>query len=413
MAQPGSWGDASNGRSPVEQLNAIGAAHDRQIFAQIIALKENAESVAARTRKQLIEVAEALCPAWVDGLSETGRGIQSLSLEEIAQGIITNVRRRIGELEWRARTDITLDNQGEVEALRQERTLLIQENASLQSQVAMLSAQIHKQLEAPSVPPALPAMTPVGVAAPLEAGSTAAILLCLIVEGEGRAPVLKERLAEAQGFASTKSSSVPRAFAELLDIGLVEEAIAEDLRGKPHLIWPTDAGLLAYRALTGKSGSSLVVTLRKRHRTPSHTYLNIDTADLFRRLGCTVNLTPNEVRSDDGRFVPDMLVFTSDGEPFFIEVEMSASKQGMRERKRKWAVVARNTGGVIRVVSAAAAVLQSVRSETEHFAVEYGGKLDVAIGVYDEMVKKAQQDGAVFDDLWSYARVFNPDGGVA
>jgi hypothetical protein len=402
-----------------QQLNAIASAHDRAAFDQVMTLKETAEGVAAEARKQLVAVAAALAPAWVDGLDLEGTDVNALSLKEIAQSTIAAVRRRMGELEWRARPPSAAETDAaEVARLRGEVAQLSRANENLQTRLAAMNAQVAaasrpvvidavslavsspaKASGAPAHPPATQAMQALPELAP-----AAAILLRLMVEtGEGRVPALREQLAEALDLATEKTHSVRNAFEELQADGLIED-IETGLRGNPHLVWPTEAAVDTYQALTGKRPSLLVVPeLLKRHRTPDHTYLNMEAAGPFRRLDCAVNLLPAEVRDEvNGRFVPDLLIVTPEGEAIFVEVEMGKSKQSKPERMRKWAVIAAHSGGVFRVVCATVEALRKINNELSLLAVDHVGHLDVGIATIDEMAKQVQKNpGVSWNDLWT------------
>jgi hypothetical protein len=405
-----------------QQLNAIASAHDRAAFDQVMTLKETAEGVAAEARKQLVAVAAALASAWVDNLDLEGTDVNTLSLKEIAQGTVAAVRRRIGELEWRARPPAdTKHDAAELARLRGEVAQLSRANENLQTRLAAMTAQVAAAskpvvIEAPVVvdappAPALPsASTPAPVTGapslPAAAGleAPAAALLRLMVEtGEGRVPALREQLAGALDLGSDRAPSVYGGFEALQAAGLIED-VETGLRGNPHLAWPAEAAADTYQALAGKRPSLLVVPeLLKRHRSPDHTYLNLETAGLFEQLGCTVNRLPAEVRDEaNGRFVPDLLVVTPEGEPVFVEVEMGKSKQGKHERVRKWAVIAGHTGGVFRVVCATVEALRKINNELSLLAVDHVGHLDAGIATFDEMAKQVQKDpGISWDDLWT------------
>jgi hypothetical protein len=195
---------------------------------------------------------------------------------------------------------------------------------------------------------------------------------------------------------------VRNAFEELQADGLIED-VETGLRGNPHLVWPTETAVNTYQALTDKRPSQLVVPeLLKRHRTPDHTYLNMEAAGLFRRLDCAVNLLPAEVRdAANGRFVPDLLIVTPEGESIFVEVEMGKSKQGKHERVRKWAVIAGHTGGVFRVVCATVEALRKINNELSLLAVDHVGHLDVGIATIDEMTKAVKENPSSWDDPWT------------
>ncbi|MBN1283962.1 MAG: hypothetical protein JXB47_01045 [Anaerolineae bacterium] len=398
-----SWGN--DVQTPATQIAGMDAAHSRQVFSRVVALKQAAEQVAADARRELIAVAKSLCPAWVDGLSETVPGIDAMSLEDIRKGIVAQVRHQQDALAWRARPTGEVQDNGEIVALYQEIERLKQENERLKHNVALLTAQDQQP---PQPPP--PAAQPSAVSVSgLDAGSPEAALLSLICAGEARSPALRDALAETLGI-SVRTGSITTAFQTLAEKGLIEEFPIEGLRGQPSLVGPTAAGLEASRQLTGQMvETSPLHILLKRHRAPAHTYLNLEAADLLRRLGYDVNLTPAEMRTGHGQFAPDILATSPAGEVFVVEVETGASKDSPRKQTRKWEVVARHTGGVLRVVCANDKALNKTRSAIELMATQYDGRLDIGLGVIAAMFDalKAGGEEVFLDDLWTHRRVFN------
>jgi hypothetical protein len=194
--------------------------------------------------------------------------------------------------------------------------------------------------------------------------------------GETTAEANPDLEAEAQDLLETKAlqNKVLRASIELLGEGTVcrrtevtrilekrnvgsggtikrgvERAIKKNLieivRPKPeisgratHLLKLTPLGLaVARHLLSHDPAEPLLDRLMACHKSPEHTLLNLEAADLLRDLGGTVNLFPLPVKlkNGGGGTLDVDLVWQYDGEVRYVECERETYKNS-QQRKKKW-----------------------------------------------------------------------------
>jgi hypothetical protein len=366
-------------------------------------LRDAAEAFALNTREALERVAEALCPGLVDGYCKASpEGLSRIQSSDLADAVIQDAKQRLllvdaaavaGESVSESYQDLsakaaTLEQQ--VADLTAQLDEALQARDKAQTRRALVEAQLgqaHQRLGDKRTAVALPGVAaerdeqgagevpeerlPEWVRAWREKGMADGSyerdcdLLRLLAEtGMVRRPKVSRTLAEMWGVTS-RSGGVQRLFTRCERLGLValEDARSETSgAGREQLVFLTENGTDTCRLLLGiVPVESLYHRLMRRHKSPEHSLLNLEAADLLRDAGYAVDLFPASATAPSGaQFAPD-LGASLNGRALFIEVERLARKSE-KGWARKWEIVYEATNGEIYVVVANKTALDSIRS---------------------------------------------------
>jgi hypothetical protein len=121
-------------------------------------------------------------------------------------------------------------------------------------------------------------------------------------------------------------------------LGLVEATkVKAEISGKStDLLRLTPLGLAVARLLTGRDPAEpLLDRLMARHRSPEHTFLNLEAADLLRAAGGTIDLFPKQVKLPNGGTLDVDLLWLANGIVLYVECERETLKN-LSQRSRKW-----------------------------------------------------------------------------
>jgi len=186
-----------------------------------------------------------------------------------------------------------------------------------------------------------------------------AALILMGETGKALRPSLIDLLAKKLNLSPT-NSTLPETFNRLQNLdtvgGLIElldvftQAGATTGGNHPDIFSLTERGKAAYQFLTGKQpAENEYERLLRKHKSPEHTVLNIQAAEVLVDLGGyrIVEEAPDIQLPDGSMFFPDLVVLDQKtGETIFIEVERDASKD-RNARIRKWKNVLTATNGNI------------------------------------------------------------------
>jgi hypothetical protein len=132
-----------------------------------------------------------------------------------------------------------------------------------------------------------------------------------------------------------------------------EQAGASTGGNHPDVLRLTERGQLVYQVLTGKIPiENEYERLLRRHKSPEHTLLNIQAADVLEEIGGyrIAEQAPDIQLPDGSLFIPDLVAADPrTGEMIFVEVERDTGKD-RGARLRKWKNVLNATNGNIYVV---------------------------------------------------------------
>jgi hypothetical protein len=138
----------------------------------------------------------------------------------------------------------------------------------------------------------------------------------------------------------------------------------------PQLLHLTERGREAFLLLFSKEPApSELDELLKRHKSPEHTALNLEAAEVLRtRLNAVIDLYPSVITMDGGRqFAPDLVATLPDGEVIYVECERGTVADGAI-RERKWQNIYDATGGKLHIICPDPGSRSKVVSEISRWA---------------------------------------------
>jgi DNA-binding PadR family transcriptional regulator len=180
-----------------------------------------------------------------------------------------------------------------------------------------------------------------------------------------------EFLSEWWGISSG-SGSINRGINRVREAGLVEAIATRHDKGRypRHLLRLTERGRDIYRLLRGRDPAlSLTTELMKRHKSPEHAMLNLDTAVLLWSSGYVTELFPDKVGTERGTYYPDLAIMAPEGQRLFVECERDTRKN-REERNRKWELYYAASGGHFLVVTPTEEARATIQAEIEAWAGE-------------------------------------------
>lgn len=354
-------------------------------------IRKAAERRARQAREELMRVAEAVSAGAMDEIQlESWEGVGALSLREIADLMIDDLKGRLAQLDraqirGQSVTELLEEAQEEGERLRAElmrvrgdRDQWKERAEKAETRLAMLERM--QEEGAATKPwriarPGAPDTAAEAAAAPApdatEDGSEAWDTSLVVPEeqlpawmqhwlGEARKRSTRERdltmlrvlgqtgiarrteardlFGEVVGI-DPGAGSVDRAFRRADGRGLVDiiEARCEWSQGVAHLLRLSERGRDAYRLLFGREPAPAHTTeLLKRHKSPEHVMLILATVDVLEEAGWRVDRFPNGVDlGEAGTYEPDLTALAPDGDPVYLECERKTRKKAA-ERQAKW-----------------------------------------------------------------------------
>jgi len=159
--------------------------------------------------------------------------------------------------------------------------------------------------------------------------------------GSSRVPVIKNHLAKSWNVATSKARSIDECLNRLSDrlFLVIEQKTQQEQTSSggryPHILSLTAIGSAIYQELLQTSPKPGVYDeLLKRHKSPEHTLLIMQTADFMENEGYQIDRFPKRYLLDGGHYAePDLLFQTSDQEQKLLEVERGGNKAN---RTNKW-----------------------------------------------------------------------------
>ncbi len=373
----------------------------RQLRALVEAqtqLRRAAEGMAREARRELERVAEALCPEEVDRLRQSSpEGLRALPPRQIAEMVISVIRRRLARLEAVAQIDPdeVIRLREEVERLREK---VARSSAPPVPTAAERSSQAAASVKKASPPPpwvaeAMERMQPAPPepAVPVDAWPGWAkewrkaspnlerdldVVLVLGDTGVPRRQDLALLLAKRWGL-KPGGGGISRALTRAKGAGLLEQVVPrkEATTWRPgHLVRLTERGEDLYRLVRGSDPVESVTTLLlNRHKSPEHTVLNLAIAEMLWRAGYRVDLLPDPVEVEGGKYSPDLAAVLGDV-GLYVECERYTRKSP-EERGRKWELYWRATEGHFAIATFSAQATEAIRSEIEGWTRNTGKSL--------------------------------------
>ncbi len=357
-------------------------------------------------------MAEALCPEEVDRLRlRSPDGLASLPAQRLAEMVVGSVRGRLARLEAVVQVDPeeVVRLRSEVERLQREVARLREEvvtpragsapppvttgvatGRSGQVAIDVTTGQKAPTPSPPWVEEAMERMQPAPPepAVPVEAWPGWAkewrekrpnlerdldVVLVLGDTGIARRQDLALLLAERWGLRSG-GGGIGRAIRRGKEAGLVDVIVAQREATKwrvGHLVRLTERGEDLYRLVRGKGPVEAIATLLlNRHKSPEHTALNLAIAEMTWRAGYRVELLPDPVEVEGGRYYPDLVAVLGDA-VLYIECERHTRKSP-EERGRKWELYWQATEGHFAVATFSAQATEALREEITAWAKEAG-----------------------------------------
>jgi DNA-binding PadR family transcriptional regulator len=169
-----------------------------------------------------------------------------------------------------------------------------------------------------------------------------------------------------------KSGGINRALTRVRDAGLVEAIPSrrEKSRYPKHLLRLTERGRDVYRLIRGRDAvPALTTELMRRHKSPEHAMLNLETAIALWKAGYAVEILPDAVDLDVGTYYPDLVTATSDGQRLYVECERDTRKNP-QERSRKWELYYAASEGHFAIATPDKETVKTIREEVLAWAGE-------------------------------------------
>lgn len=237
------------------------------------------------------------------------------------------------------------------------------------------------------------------------------VFLCLIGEtGLSRQPSIK-KLAAAKLDLRLDNGSLSKPLERLSDPDgpkLIEyiddfEKSGSDAGGAmPKFYRLTDLGRQAYWMLTGQNPVECEYDrLKKLHKTPEHTFLNLRAMDVLEEVGDYSILVQNPVLEmpDGSQFIPDVVARKNDtDDTIYIEVERGAGKD-TAYRAQKWNNLCTASVGKIYVICDTKHTVKAVLSEINS-ALSGRAYHSFLTDLEELQDKKRGKDGS----MWIYQR---------
>ncbi len=374
-----------------EQANRISDEIVRQSLEHQQALQANAERRWKAAHQALVQIVRSLDPDYYDACQKSGRSIEQFEDEAIHHWIEIRVKGLQSRMTQIMRTDNSPPLQNsldealrKIQAAQQEQERLRENIRRLQEENQQLNAHLHaihqvQRISAPAVSEEVKPKEDIQRAATsIETmnnepdwmkewrnGRTfqkeSAALTLMGETGKALRPSLIDLLAEKLNLSPT-NSSLSETFNRLLNLdvagGLIEALDVFSQPGAttggnhPDIFRLAERGKVAYQFLTGKQpAENEYERLLRKHKSPEHTVLNIQAAEVLAELGGyrIVDEAPNVQLPDGSVFIPDLVAQDQKtGEIIFVEVERDTSKD-RNARIRKWKNVVTATNGEIYV----------------------------------------------------------------
>lgn len=372
------------------QANRISDEMTRQSIEHQQTLQACAEQKWKIAHQGLVEIVRNLDADYYDACQKSGHAIEGFDDAALHQWIVIRVKSLQTRLLQTMRPDNSaiLQNQLDdaiqrIEDHQQEEKRLRKVIQELQTENQQLSTHLHaiQQVqrqeniqEEPQGGPQPRDQPESGQVTEIEpdwikewrSGRTfakeSAALILMGETGKSLRPSLIELLAKKLNL-SPGNSSLSETINRLIHFdtygGLVEvlhvfeQAGASTGGNHPDVLRLTERGQLAYQVLTGKIPiENEYERLLRRHKSPEHTLLNIQAADVLEEIGGyrIAEQAPDIQLPDGSLFIPDLVATDPrTGEMLFVEVERDAGKD-RGARLRKWKNVLNATNGNIYVI---------------------------------------------------------------
>jgi hypothetical protein len=373
-----------------EQAGRISDEMTRQSIEHQQALQASAEKRWKIAHTGLVEVVRSLDSDYYDACQKSGHAIEGFDDEALHHWIVIRVKSLQTRLSQAMRPDNTAILQSQldeaiqkIEDYQKEEKRLRNIIQKLQIDYQQLATHLHaiRQVQRPAAGPEEPQVRPqpegqqnhthINEGEPdwmkewRSARTFAKESAALILMGEtGKClrPSLVDLLAKKLNL-SPGNSSLSETFNRLMNFdasgGLVEllnvfEQTGASTGGNhPDLLRLTGRGQQAYQYLTGKPPvENEYERLIRRHKSPEHTLLNIQAAEVLADIGKyrIAEEAPDIHLPDGSLFIPDLVAADPrTGEMIFVEVERGANKD-RGARVRKWKNVLNATNGNIYVI---------------------------------------------------------------
>jgi hypothetical protein len=170
------------------------------------------------------------------------------------------------------------------------------------------------------------------------------LIRLLRATGEPLRSVLKAELADVLGHQRAGGAEWRAIRRAQEPWGLVHTIEAQRGRITPHLIHLTEKGEMAFRLLYGaQPAPQQAPQLLRRHSSPDHVYLILETQQILERAGFTVEQDFDPISVSDGDYNPD-LIARYEGKTLFVEAERDTRKDPAA-RRQKWTQAIDASGG--------------------------------------------------------------------
>lgn len=419
-----------------EQANRISDEIVRQSLEHQQVLQANAERRWKTAHQTLVQIVRSLDPDYYDACQKSGHSIEQFEDEALHHWIEIRIKGLQSRMTQMMRPDnsSTLQNSldealRKIQATQQEEERLRERIQSLQDENQQLNAHLRaiqqvQRIASPSVVEEVNPKENIQKAASVEVtnnepdwmkewhnGRTfqkeSAALILMGKTGKALRPSLIDLLAKKLNLSPT-NSSLSETFNRLLNLdtagGLIElldvfnEAGATTGGNHPDIFRLTERGKAAFQFLTGQQPlENEFERLLRKHKTPEHTVLNIQAAEVLVEIGGykILNEAPNIQLPDGSVFVPDLVGQNQKtGETIFIEVERDAGKD-RNARTRKWKNVLAATNGNIYVVCDNISCERAVQAEINQ--VLGGARFNSHLTNLNSLRKgKRAQDGGIW-----------------
>jgi hypothetical protein len=195
--------------------------------------------------------------------------------------------------------------------------------------------------------------------------------------GEPLRSVLKTELADVLGHQRAGGAEWRAIRRAQEPWGLVHTIEAQRGRITPHLIHLTEKGEMAYRLLYGaQPAPQQAPQLLRRHSSPDHVYLILETQQILERAGFTVEQDFDPISVSDGDYDPD-LIASYESKTLFVEAERDTRKDPAA-RRQKWAKAIEASGGELYLAVGTQKAVDPLFSELAFIV----GKLHQEVQVY-------------------------------
>jgi hypothetical protein len=372
------------------QANRISDEMARQSIEHQQTLQASAEQKWKIAHQGLVEIVRSLDADYYDACQKSGHAIEGFDDVALRQWIVIRVKSLQTRLLQTMRPDNSaiLQNQLDdaiqrIEDHQQEEKRLRKVIQELQTENQQLSTHLHaiQQVQRQENIQEEPQGGPQPRDQPESGQDTedepdwikewrsgrtfakeSAALILMGETGKSLRPSLIELLAKKLNL-SPGNSSLSETINRLIHFdtygGLVEvlhvfeQAGASTGGNHPDVLRLTERGQLVYQVLTGKIPiENEYERLLRRHKSPEHTLLNIQAADVLEEIGGyrIAEQAPDIQLPDGSLFIPDLVAADPrTGEMIFVEVERDTGKD-RGARLRKWKNVLNATNGNIYVV---------------------------------------------------------------